>query len=203
MSGTAAAMVDVACPVEGGPLPREHRRALAAAVEAVLPWLARTPGAGVHPMKGAGSGPAWLLSRRSRLVLRVPRARADDVRALDGRTLAVGGAVLRVGAAQVRELLPWGTLYAPLVVDESGGDELAFLRQVESALQALGVRGRAICGRRAALAADTLQGYSVMVDGLGEAAALRLLEHGLGGERRLGCGLFVPHRSAAAVGAPG
>jgi len=41
-----------------------------------------------------------------------------------------------------------------------------------------------------------------MVDQLSAAQALRLMEHGLGAHRRLGCGLFVPHRSAAAVGAP-
>jgi len=27
-----------------------------------------------------------------------------------------------------------------------------------------------------------------------------VLEHGLGAHRRLGCGMFVPHKSAAAVG---
>jgi hypothetical protein len=41
-----------------------------------------------------------------------------------------------------------------------------------------------------------------MLDGLSRSAALRVLEAGLGRHRRLGCGLFVPHRSAAAVGTP-
>lgn len=203
MSVDRLAMVDVACAVEGGPLPREHRRALAAAVESELPWLAQTDGAGVHPIKAAGNGALCLLSSRSRLTLRVPRQRAADACELQGRTLAVGDVGIRVGAAHVRELLPWGTLYAHLVVDDAaGGDELDFLQHVEAALTRLEVRGRAICGRHVALPADTLQGYSVMVDGLDPAAATRLLEHGLGGHRRLGCGLFVPHKSAAAVGAP-
>jgi hypothetical protein len=42
-------------------------------------------------------------------------------------------------------------------------------------------------------------GYSLMLDGLSPADSLRVLEAGLGRHRRLGCGLFVPHKSAAAV----
>jgi hypothetical protein len=44
-------------------------------------------------------------------------------------------------------------------------------------------------------------GYSLMLDGLSPAASLRVLESGLGRHRRLGCGVFVPHKSSAAVGA--
>ena len=33
-------------------------------------------------------------------------------------------------------------------------------------------------------------------------ASLALQQHGIGTGRRFGCGLFVPHKSAAAVGAP-
>jgi hypothetical protein len=40
-----------------------------------------------------------------------------------------------------------------------------------------------------------------MLDGLSREGALRMLDCGLGGHRRLGCGVFVPHKSAAAVGA--
>jgi hypothetical protein len=45
-------------------------------------------------------------------------------------------------------------------------------------------------------------GFSLMLDALSPDHSLRMLEAGLGRHRRLGCGLFVPHRSAAAVGTP-
>jgi hypothetical protein len=48
--------------------------------------------------------------------------------------------------------------------------------------------------------AGALQGFSLMLDGLSAAHALRLLETGMGPHRLLGCGVFVPHKSAAAVG---
>jgi hypothetical protein len=41
-----------------------------------------------------------------------------------------------------------------------------------------------------------------MLDGLNAAHSLRVLEAGLGPHRRLGCGLFVPHKSSVAVGTP-
>lgn len=195
-------MVDLAFALPGGSLPRDHRRALAEAVERELPWLAELPAAGVHRLNvSAGGGPEALLSNRTRLILRVSRDRVADAAALVGAELQVGGRSLRVGSMQQRELRPHGTLYAHLVAADDD-DEGAFLRAVQGELDALGVQCRSICGRRQALEAGTLRGYSLMLDGLSAAAALRLLETGLGRHRRLGCGLFVPHRSAAAVGAP-
>ena len=43
--------------------------------------------------------------------------------------------------------------------------------------------------------------FSMMLHGLGPEQSLRLQQRGLGPHRLLGCGLFVPHKSAAAVGA--
>lgn len=202
MSERTASVVDVAFAVSGGSVPREHRRLLAEALEDRLPWLADQPHAGVHRLNvSAGGGPRALLSHRTRLTLRVPRERADDAATLSGAELTLGDTTLRIGAAQPRELLPWGTLYAH-VVAASDDDELAFLRGVDTELTALRIVGRPICGRLQMLESGTLRGYSLMLDQLSAEDALSLLEAGLGAHRRLGCGLFVPHKSAAAVGAP-
>ena len=109
---------------------------------------------------------------------------------------------LRLGDAHGRELLPWGTLYAHCVAAINGGDELGFQRAVQAELAALGVAGRVICGLARRGADDAIDGYGVMVDGLSADASLALQQHGIGAGRRFGYGLFVPHRSAAAVGAP-
>jgi CRISPR-associated protein Cas6 len=133
----------------------------------------------------------------------VPRERAAEASALEGSELCLGASALRLGAAQRRELMPWGTLYAHVVaLDDPDDDELAFLASVDAELTRLDVGGRPICGRLQVLEAGTLRGYSLMLDQLSADAALRLLDAGVGRHRRLGCGLFVPHKSAAAVGAP-
>ena len=204
MSDAPAAVVDVAFWLQGQTLAlaREHRQALAAALTHALPWLASLPGAGVHRLNvSAGGGPMALLSQRTRLTLRLPRERAADAAVLSGQSLQVAGASLPMGAAQVRELVPHGTLYAHLVASESD-DELAFLQAMQDEIGTLGLACRAICGRHQVAEGGALQGFSLMLDGLSAAHARRLLETGLGPHRLLGCGVFVPHKSAAAVGAP-
>ncbi|HET9821415.1 MAG TPA: type I-MYXAN CRISPR-associated protein Cas6/Cmx6 [Burkholderiaceae bacterium] len=202
--GAVAASVDVAFPLRGASLPREHRCALAESLRGLLPWLDEArPRAALHRLNvTGGDATRVLLSQRTRLVLRVPRARADDAAAaLAGQRLDVAGHPLVLGAAQVRELLPWGTLYAHLVVT-GDADELAFQRALEVELEALGVRCRIICGRLQPGHGGGPAGYSVMLDGLSAADALRVQEAGLGRHREWGCGVFVPHKSAAAVGTP-
>jgi CRISPR-associated protein Cas6 len=197
-----ARMIDLAFALEGDTLPREHRGLLAAALEAVLPWLAEVPGAGVHRLNvAAGGGPQALLSGRTRLTLRVPRELADDAAALAGSQLPLGAGRLRVGAAHLRELLPYSAIYAHLVAADDA-DEVAFLDAVAAELKALDVACRAICGRHQVTEAGAIQGFSLMLDGLSAAHSLRVLEVGLGPHRRLGCGLFVPHKSSVAVGTP-
>ena len=48
MESTAASMVDVAFSLRGNGVPRDHRRALAGALERCMPWLADPAQAGVH-----------------------------------------------------------------------------------------------------------------------------------------------------------
>ena len=202
MSENAASMVDVIYPLQGQTLPRDHRRALAEALERLLPWLAEPAEAGVHRINAvAGIGPTALLSQRARLTLRVRRERVGELAPLQGAVLDIAGFKLQLGpAAVVRELLPYATLYAHLVTT-ADDEELAFLGSIEHELEALGVPCRRICGRRQVIDNDgvPVTGYSLMLDGLSLAGSLRVLESGLGRHRRLGCGLFVPHKSAAAV----
>ncbi len=197
----SASMIDVAFALEGAMLPREHRRALTAALEAELPWLADLRHAWLHRINvSEGDGELALLSGRSRVMLRIPRARAADVAALAGAELTIGDHALRLGAPRVRELLPHVTLYSYLVA-AGDANEVGFLYAMAGELATLDATCRCICGRQQAAEAGTLRGFSLMLDGLSRNASLRVLESGLGAERRFGCGIFVPHKSATAVGA--
>ena len=190
-------------PLRGRTLARDHRLLLSDAMRTTLPWLADDALAAVHAVRLVpGSGESALLSARARLVLRVARERVADLQALAGRTLRVGADDLALGAPQVRELLPHTTLYAHFV-DAGSADEAAFLEQVGAELGRLDVTCHRVCGRaqRVRGAAGLLHGFSLLLHGLGAAASLRVLEQGLGAHRLMGCGVFVPHKSVAAVGA--
>ncbi|MDE2093132.1 MAG: type I-MYXAN CRISPR-associated protein Cas6/Cmx6 [Burkholderiales bacterium] len=194
---------DVAFALEGTSLPRDHAVPLAQALCARLAWLAALPAAGIHPVKVVPGHGAWgLLSQRARLLLRLPLARLPALAALSGCSLDVGGCALRLGAPRPRELLAHSTLYAPFVAAEDA-DEALFMQAVAREMQAMQIGGHSVCGRRQRIGAPgpAITGFSLMLHGLAPADSLRLQRSGLGPHRLFGCGIFVPHRSAAAVGA--
>jgi len=199
-----ASVVDLVFPLSGRSVPREAAQPLHAALQQELPWLAQEARAGIHPLKlvqGATAGPVGLLSPRTRLLLRLPRERVLAAQALAGRTLSVDGHAVQLGEPHERELLPHATLYA-YAVAAAGEDEVAFMQTMAAELQALGVRTQTVCGKRGDRphAGRTLTTFSLMLHALSPADSLRMQEQGLGPYRLLGCGVFVPHKSAAAVG---
>lgn len=191
-------------------LPVDHAYALSQAIQAVLPWFAEEPGAGLHLIYGAASASGWMrpegadallqLSQRAKLALRLPRHRLDDSAGLLGHTLQIAGCPLRVDSLSVRSLSRITTLFSRCVVLADTGDEAAFLAAATDELGALGINpARMLCGRVTPLAtpARTYQTRSLMLAGLTPEQSLSLQRHGLGAERKLGCGLFIPHKDIA------
>lgn len=194
---------DVVFPLEGAFLPREHARALQQALCAIWPWLNTDPGAGIHPVKLVpGSAAPALLSRRARLLLRVGSRRMDELMALAGFELAVAGHALRLGAPHLHDLQPHRTLYAYRVAADSA-DEVAFMATVNAELAELDIGGERVCGKHQIMVVDgqPMDTFSLMVHALPPEQSLRLQKAGLRSHRLMGCGIFVPHKSAAAVGA--
>lgn len=197
-----AAVVDVLFAVDGTGLPADYRFELMREIARCLPWLTPELGIGIHPIRAARADDGHLLlPKRARLVVRLPEAQVADAAALCGRRLDVGGWALTVGAAAVRNLVPHGTLYAHLV-SAGAEDEQAFMAETAAALRALETPCKLVCGKRQSFAAGRREivGYSLMLHDLRPEHSLRVQQLGLGGDRMLGCGIFVPHRSAAAVG---
>ena len=200
--------VDVAFRLSGRWLPVDHACALRSAVVKVLPWLEDEPGAGIHSIHGAASGNGWerpgrgtgevlSLSRRTRLVLRVPVRRGEATSVLCERRLDIDGCEVVTGTWRRRPLRPAGTVFARYVVDEECGDEERFTERVASALGALSVSARKLlCGRshRIVSAERVLTARSLMIADLGPEESLAVQSSGIGPGRLLGCGLFVPHK---------
>ena len=201
----ADAVFAITCPT----LPVDHAWALSQAIHEALPWFAEEPQAGLHTVHGAASGSGWTrpegadallqLPQRARLALRLPASRLEDAAALVGRTLDVAGWPLRVGAMTPRPLARITTLFSRCVLLEAP-DEEAFIAIATAELAALGIRAeRILCGRVTPLATPerTYEARSLMLAGLTLEHSLALQQAGLGAERRLGCGLFIPHKDIA------
>lgn len=199
------AVFAIACPC----LPVDHAYALQQAIQEALPWFAQEPHAGLHTVHGAASGAGWTrpegadavlqLSHRARLALRLPTQRLEDAAALLGRTLQVAGWPLRVEKMTLRPLSRITTLFSRCVV-LAAGDEAAFLGAATTELATLGIDPqRMVCGRVTPVATPerTYQARSLMLAGLTPEHSLLLQQSGLGAGRKLGCGLFIPHKDIA------
>ena len=196
-----APVVDVVFDVDGTSLPADNAWPLLQAIEPRLPWLASEGRAGIHPLHAAPTTyGVVLLAQRAKLVLRAPEARLPDCLALQGAELDVAGSRLVVGAGKPRPLRPSATISAQRVASDAD-DAQGFENAVRQLLDELAVDCEFISGRRrqANAGGREIAGFALALHGLSAADSLRVQSLGIGGERRLGWGVFVPAKSIAAV----
>lgn len=201
-------MVDLQFVLQGRSVPLDYADALWQAIRASLPWLDNEALAGVHPLYGLSPGRGeWYLSRRSHLNLRLPHERVPDARALVGVQLDLAGVSIEVGKVTEKAIMHTPVLYLKFVTLDLAAaglpDEAQFYAGCLEELGRLELKPHSVlCGKRqiAQTPQGTLHGFSLMVTGLDEAATLCLMKHGLGIERKRGCGIFVPHKSNPADG---
>jgi CRISPR-associated protein Cas6 len=178
----------------------------------VLTWLPDEEGSGVHPIQVAISAHGWErpagaddllhLSKRTRLVIRLPRHRMEDARDLVGEELDVRGRRLKItGEPAVKPLQPNATLYSRNVA-LSADDEDTFLRAAAERLEGLDILVRKMLPGKITVI-DTPDGplttRSLMLADLSAEESLRLQQRGLGPCRYFGCGLFIPCKGIKAV----
>lgn len=192
--------VDLVFAISGSRLPADYALALWEALVARLPWLGGEPGVGVHAIRASAGEGGLLLSRRARLALRLPLRRQADAMRLTGQALEVGGERLDVGEASLRPLEPYPTLSARFVAT-GAADALAHQEAVEAMLGEVGMPQRFICGRmRTVRCGDTtVTGAEVVLHQLRPEQSLAMQERGLGAERHLGHGLFLPHKTISDI----
>lgn len=206
-------VVDLAFAIICRCLPLDHAYALSRSLHAALPWLHDEPGAGIHLIHGAESGNGWyrpqnpgadllFLSRRTRLTLRLPKTRVADARKLDGSVLHIDGYPLQIKEAAVRPLSALPTLFARYVAAQESDGEDRFLEWVADELRSLGVPiKKMLCGKSHPI--GTPQGAvstrSLMIADLDPEHSVRLQQQGIGPLRKMGCGLFLPHKGIRAI----
>ena len=200
MNAADDAVVDLAFDVAGTALPADYELGLWRELVRSLPWLEGVPMAGMHPLRTSSGGEGVvLLARRAKLVLRLPASSVREAMLLTGCHLRVGPG-MTVGPASERPLRPWGTLHAHRVASQCA-TETEFVAEIGEWLANRGIRCGIITGRRRSLQAGgrEIRGWSVVLHNVGDSDSLRVQREGMGGERALGWGVFVPHKSIAAV----
>lgn len=206
-------IIDVAYRISCKCLPLEHAHTLSEALHKALPWLGDEERAGVHLIHGAESGNGWMrpedvenevlyVSRRTRMTLRLPKERLPEAEALTGAVLDVGGHAVEVGESLVKPLSTTSIIFSRYVVANPDEDEEAFISHAVEQLQQQGVDLRKLlCGKTHSfkIPGDTIFTRSLMLADLEVKDAVKLQQTGLGPGRKMGFGLFIPHKGIAPV----
>jgi CRISPR-associated protein Cas6 len=194
MTSPVAAMIDVVFDISGGTLPAAYPYSLWDELVRLVPQLGEDEYIGVIPLRAAASNEGMLIPKRAKMVLRLPHRLADAASDLEQKQLQVAGSLIQLGSCKTRPIQHYPTLHAHLVT--GADDELEFLEEVESALSAMGVTAKLICGQRHMLTngEQIIRGYSLVLHDLSPEDSLQVQFAGLGKERRLGCGIFVPYK---------
>jgi len=197
-------MIDLQFDLVGSTIPADNALLLSEALLAQLPWLGEDHRIGIQHLKGAetNTGDASLnINRRTKLFVRAPKARVDDLQQLVGITLSLAGHDLQIGSFKTRAFSPFGNIYAHFV-DTGSATEEQFVQDVMRELDGhFQIRCGFICGKRQTLksASGPLFGYSLMLHDVPPHKSLQLQDEGMGRNRLLGCGIFIPHKSIAPV----
>lgn len=206
------AVVDLAFSIRCRALPVDHAYDLYAALAPLLPWLEHEPLAGIHPLHVAETAHGWVrpqkpeellhLSRRTKLVLRLPAERVAEARTLEGRHLRVGRHGMILCEATQLRLSRSRSLFSRRVVIGDEESEEAFVQRLLEEMRAIGVRPKKILPGLAHSLRTPQQRLCtrlLSVEDLTLEESFVLQMRGLGGYRHLGCGIFIPHKPLSAV----
>ena len=96
-----------------------------------------------------------------------------------------------------------GCQQGSLIDDPTTGsvDEEGFASDIIRILDELKITCRFICGRQQTITTreGIVYGYSLMLHELPVDQSILVQQHGMGNNRKIGCGIFIPHKSIKEV----
>jgi len=194
-------------------LPLDHGYSLSQQILFNLPWMVEEPVAAIHQIHVAESANGWVrpedpdteqlhVSRRTKMVLRLPAHRLDDARALTGKTLDVDGHALTVGDFTTRKLSRLTTIFARYIDTGGSEDENQFLLAMHQRLLDRGIKVKKMMSGKL-LRHQTPDGViltrKLMISDLDVHQTLELQKQGIGDHQLMGLGIFLPHKGIDAV----
>jgi CRISPR-associated protein Cas6 len=185
--------VDMCFQISGKLIPVDHGFALYAAINRLLPFIHDDQDIGIKLIRGRYIGEGLLdISPSSELILRLPKNEVAQYLCITGTKLDVSGHGLSIGEPHTRPLIPATCLYAPLVTTRNCQNLERFETELISQMASLSLKGLLAIGKRRTFQVHGKQvvGYAVMVAELNASESILLQENGLGGRRKMGCGLF-------------
>lgn len=203
-------MIDVTFRIDCKTLPYDHAYALSNEITKNMPWLLEDNLTGIHTLHGPESGNGWVrsekeeifLSKRTRLVLRIPRSDIEKAKELENISVNVLGNTIKIGKSNTKTFLVVRDLISRFVLCDENETEEDFLLGVKKELFSHGVMiKKAICGKEKSFTINGENRFtrSLMIADLSKENSVLLQDTGVGSGRIFGCGIFLPHKSIDAV----
>jgi len=181
----------------------DHGYHLYSALSRALPLFHQNNEIGIHPIRGRHIGNRQIaLIPESNLVLRVPVNQTRELLNLSGQVIQIRKTEVLIGVPQTNALDTQTHLRSRLVVIKISGLDAAqlnrevFSHAVRKQLTACDVSSqvRVNPGKRRTLRIrdKEIVGYEVILTNLDFEDSLKIQNHGIGGRRHMGCGLFIP-----------
>lgn len=207
-------VIDLSFKVSCKQIKLDHAWALTDAINELLPWFNDEPQSAIHHIYIPQSGNGWersdafndeiiQLSRRTRLKIRIPITRIDEVNALTGQTISIDGNDMTFGQSEQHLLSTITTIVARHVhVPDTDESEDAFLNEINRQIKAMGINVRKmLCGKSRQLKTSNglIKTRSLMIADISPEESITLQENGVGDYYSYGCGIFIPQKGITAV----
>lgn len=198
-------IVELQFPFTGTTLPSDHGYALYGALARIIPELHEASWAAIETVPGISSGHGvTYLDPDSSLKIRLPQEKISLLLRLVGQRIEMDGHAIRLGNPQIKLLNPSPQLYARIVTIKGFTEPETFKDAVHRKLQELSISGEPSVGPRRVVRVGnhTIVGFALAVHELTDDDSLLLQESGMGGRRRMGCGIFFPIAPDRVIGQP-
>lgn len=196
--------VELSFPVLGKTLPADHNYGLYAALVHHVPELHQQTPLSILTIPGFPNRQGEIhLTEYSCFKIRVPVPKIPLVYQLAGKRISIGKHEIQVGIPEISVIKLATRLRSRIVTIKGYTDPSSFLDAARRQLDQLGISGHLSIplNRENQLSRKTLKikrytvvGFTTEVSNLSPEDSLRLQTYGLGGKRRMGCGIFVPYK---------
>jgi CRISPR-associated protein Cas6 len=200
--------VDLTFSLTGETVPLDHGYELFSAIAHFQPEVHKLNTIGIHTIAGVPKEGVIYLNKNSRLRIRLPVDRVRLVYPLAGKSLRIGKHTIRLGIPDIYLLQPAEKLRSRIVVIRPYQEAEGFFAAAQRQLEELAIQGTITISRKAdgsprrrsvKVHNRTIVGFGLEASNLSDDDSLLLQMCGIGGKRKMGCGLFVPVEEKASV----
>ena len=199
--------IDVVFPLKGKLLPIDNGYLIYSALSRLCPNIHESNDIGIHPIAGRPNRYKQLkLTQRSKLKIRIPLEQIPLIyQFLVEQTFKIGESQFHIGIPEYKALTSASSLYSRLVIIRRSRKPEDFIKAAQRQLEKLEITGKINllqksngqlqCRQlmmRKKEGTFPLIGYGVKIADLSETDSIKLQQQGIGGKRKMMCGIFVP-----------